>query len=262
MKPNVVCSEVGSVAYLTLTGPRKNALARDMHHSLAAQLERLKDRADIEFVVLRGAGGVFSSGGDVTQLADGLPETYVDDYMRRMEGTIGAMRQMDQIVIAAIEGAAVGAAAALALSADIVIAEEDAKIRLSFVRLGFVPDAGATYLLPRAVGGARASDLLMTGRWISVVEACSAGLISRSCARGSITDAVEGVLDELRQSPPHALAMTKHLINRRDHSDFMAAVREEGESQPLAASMTSPDVADAVLHGAIRASEPTELPAT
>ncbi|WP_162248485.1 enoyl-CoA hydratase/isomerase family protein [Microbacterium sp. Root61] len=262
MKPNVVCSEVGSVAYLTLTGPRKNALAREMHHALAAQLDRLKDRADIEFIVLRGAGGVFSSGGDVTQLADGLPESYVDDYMRRMEGTIGAMRQMDQIVIAAIEGAAIGAAAALALSADIVIAEEDAKIRLSFVRLGFVPDAGATYLLPRAVGGARASDLLMTGRWISVAEACSAGLVSRSCEHGSISEAVEGVLDELRQSPPHALAMTKHLINRRDQTEFMAAVREEGESQPVAAALTSSDVADAVLNGVTRDPQPTGFVAT
>lgn len=247
MKPNVAFFVEGDVAFLTLSGPRKNALSREMHHALAARLETLAQHPEIRFVVLRGADGVFSSGGDVTQLADGLPDDYVEDYQRRMEGTIGAIRSLDQIVIAGIEGAAIGAAAALALSADLVVAEDNAKIRLSFVQLGFVPDAGATYSLPLALGHARARDLLMTGRWITVDEARSAGMISRSCPVGSLPQTIERVLSELRLAPAHALSMTKHLINERDHSEFMSAVLDEGKSQPAAAAMTSPDVIARVL---------------
>lgn len=250
MKPNVAFSVTGDVAQLTLMGPRKNALSREMHHALAERLEQLRERPDIRFVVVRGADAVFSSGGDVSQLAVGLPSDYVEDYRIRMNGTIGAMRALDQVVIAAIEGAAIGAAAALAFSADLVIAEEDARIRLSFVHLGFVPDAGATYLLPQALGGARARDLLMTGRWIPVSEACASGLISRSCPPGALDEAVEDVLAELRVAPQHALAMTKHLINERDHEAFMAAVIEEGRTQPAAAALTSPEVIAAALERA------------
>lgn len=252
MKPNVAFFVEGDVAFLTLSGPRKNALSREMHHALAERLETVSQHPEIRFVVLRGAGGIFSSGGDVTQLADGLPDDYVEDYQRRMEGTIGAIRSLDQIVIAGIEGAAIGAAAALALSADLIVAEDDAKVRLSFVQLGFVPDAGATYTLPQALGHARAFDLLMTGRWISVAEARSAGLISRSCPPGSLAPTIEGILKELRLAPAHALSMTKHLINDRDHSDFMSAVLDEGKSQPDAAKHTSPEVIAAVLGRAHR----------
>ncbi|MGL3150341.1 enoyl-CoA hydratase/isomerase family protein [Microbacterium sp. A82] len=250
MKPNVAFSVSGDVAVLTLTGPKKNALSRQMHHALAGRLAELRELPDIRFVVLRGAEGIFSSGGDVSQLAEGLPDDYVEDYRIRMEGTIGAIRSLDQVVIAAVEGAAIGAAAALALSADLVIADLDTKIRLSFVHLGFVPDAGATYLLPQALGAARARDLLMTGRWITVEEACAAGLISRSCPPGVLDEAVEDVLTELRQAPAHALVMTKHLINDRDQTAFMDAVAEEGRLQPAAAELTSPELIVTVLERA------------
>lgn len=260
MKPNVASSIVGDVAFLTLTGPRKNALSREMHHALAEQLDAVQQHAEVRFVVLQGADGIFSSGGDIAQLADGLPDNYVEDYKRRMDGTIDTMRRMDQIVIAAVEGAAVGAAAALALSADIVIAEDDSKIRFSFVHLGFVPDAGATYLLPQALGTARARDLLMTGRWISVAEAKAAGLISRSCEPGTLSATVDGLLEELRLAPAHALSMTKHLINERENTQYMAAVQEEGMSQPVASDLTSPELIAAVLNRSHRA--PRAVPTT
>lgn len=247
MKPKVAFSVIDDVAYLTLAGPRKNALSREMHHALAARLTEVRDRPGVRFIVIRGDGGIFSSGGDVTQLSAGLPTDYVDDYRDRMQGTIGAMRSLDQIVISAIEGAAIGAAAALALSADIVIAEENSTVRLSFVHLGFVPDAGATYLLPQALGGARARDLLMTGRRISIDEACASGLVSRSCPAGTLSESVESLLEELRVAPPHALTMTKHLINDREQDALMDAVIEEGRQQPRAAQLTSPEVIAAVL---------------
>lgn len=252
MKPNVAFSVSGDVATLTLTGPKKNALSREMHHALAERLAELREQPEIRFVVIRGADGVFSSGGDVTQLSQGLPGDYVEDYRVRMDGTIGAMRSIDQVVIAAVEGVAIGAAAALAFSADLVLAESDAKIRLSFVHLGFVPDAGATYMLPQALGAARARDLLMTGRWITVEEACAGGLISRSCPPGALEESVDDLLAELRLAPPHALAMTKHLINDREQEAHMSAVIEEGRLQPAAAALTSPELIAEVLERARR----------
>src|SRR5699024_10140180 len=125
----------------------------------------------LRFIVLAGDGGIFSSGGDLSELESELPADYVDDYWSRMRGTIVALSEIDQIVISKIEGAAIGAGAALALAADIVIAEATAKIRFPFVHLGFVPDAGSTWIVPRNAGFAIARDLLLTGRWVDMSEA-------------------------------------------------------------------------------------------
>lgn len=199
----------------------------------------------IRFVVLRGADGLFSSGGDLSQLRDGLPEDYLADYDERMLSTIGAIAEMDQIVISAIEGAAIGAALALAMSADLVVCEEDAMLRMSFVHIGFVPDAGATYVAP-ALAGAVGRDLLLTGRPIAPAEAQAYGLISRVCPAGTIDAELEALLAELRMAPPHALALTKGLINGRTRDDYLDAVHKEGALQPVAAALTSAEHIDLV----------------
>jgi 2-(1,2-epoxy-1,2-dihydrophenyl)acetyl-CoA isomerase len=250
-------------AYVTLRGAKRNALSRSVYHELGDCLEEIALRPDIRFVVLAGADGVFSSGGDLTELQNGLPQDYLDDYLRRMHRSVVAIGMMDQIVISVIEGAAIGAGAALAMSADIVLAEATAQMRLSFVHIGYVPDAGVTWLLPRNAGFAVARDMLLTGRSISMQEARQSGLISRIAEPGCLSALLESVLEELRLAPPRSLALTKHLINTPEREAMTSALRAEGATQPVAAAAQDTNhLVAAVLDGMRRSGQEDNEPRT
>lgn len=227
----------GDTIHVTLDHPEtRNAVSRTMYHELAFVLSQIARRSDLRFVVLSGANGVFSSGGDLRELADGLPDDYVTDYWQRMSGTVLALRAMPQIVVAGVRGAAVGAGAAVALASDMVVVESDARMRFTFTRIGFLPDAGTTVLLPRLLGPAVARDLLFTGRWIGADEACRRGMIARVCEPGTLDEAVQSLLSELRYSPAGALGMVKNLVDASALSDLTSGVRAEGVQQYAAAA--------------------------
>ncbi|GAA5050792.1 enoyl-CoA hydratase/carnithine racemase [Thermocatellispora tengchongensis] len=228
---------VGDVAHVVLDRPEaRNAVSRAVHHALAAVLQDLRSREDVRFIVIKGAGRTFSSGGDLAELKEGLPENYVADYWRRMTGTVLAMRAADQIVIAAVQGAAVGAGAALALAADLVVAERDARFRFTFAHLGLMPDAGTSLVLPRLLGPAVARDLLLSGRWIGAAEAHERGMIARLAEPGGIDACVDGLLAELRQSPGATLALVKNLLESTSMAELPSVVRAEGVQQQAAAA--------------------------
>lgn len=250
-----VLTEVsGDAAYLTLSAPgRRNPVSRAVQHELGAELQRVAHDDGVRFVVLRGEGGNFSSGGDLEELQDGLPSNYVSDYWARMGKTVLHLRNMDQIVICAVQGVALGAGAALALAGDIVLAEDDARFRFPFVHLGLMPDAGTSWLLPTAVGLPVARDLLLTGRWISAPEAHQRGLIARIVPAGSIATAIASLLDEFRLAPPETLSLVKNLL-RRD--DFSAVVRMEGVYQQAAAANGNYLTQIAELHRTLKTSAP------
>ena len=250
-----VLTEVsGDAAYLMLSAPgRRNPVSRAVQHELGAELQRVAHDDGVRFVVLRGEGGNFSSGGDLDELQDGLPSNYVSDYWARMGKTVLHLRNMDQIVICAVQGVALGAGAALALAGDIVLAEDDARFRFPFVHLGLMPDAGTSWLLPTAVGLPVARDLLLTGRWISAPEAHQRGLIARIVPAGSIATAIASLLDEFRLAPPETLSLVKNLL-RRD--DFSAVVRMEGVYQQAAAANGNYLTQIAELHRTLKTSAP------
>jgi enoyl-CoA hydratase/carnithine racemase len=235
----VVCRIEGDVAYITLDRPSvRNAVSRRLHHELGDVIYRVGQDVDIRFIVLAGSGGTFSSGGDLQELGEGLPPEYVFDYWRRMNSTIVQLRTARQIVVAAVQGSAVGAGAALALAADIVVAEQGSRFRFSFVHLGLLPDAGTNLTLAQSVGMARARDLLLSGRWISAVEAHRTGMIARLAAHDKLDDEVALVLTSLRQAPGSTLALAKSLLDNIGSPQFASAVRTEGVYQLSAAYST------------------------
>jgi enoyl-CoA hydratase/carnithine racemase len=236
--PGLVTNRIdGDTATVTIANPRtRNAVSRAVHHEMTHVLRGVADDPAVRFVVLRGSDGIFSSGGDLTELAEGLSEDYVADYWTRMTGTVLALRSMSQIVVSVIEGAAVGAGAALALAADIVVAEPTARFKFSFVHLGLMPDAGASWILPRLVGPVVARDLLLTGRWLSAEEAYRRGLVARLCGEEGIDAAVESLFAELRYAPAETLAQAKNMLEAHAQADFASAVRAEGQQQKAAAA--------------------------
>src|SRR5213596_4365722 len=168
------------IATITLNRPeRLNAITFEVYHELTDFMEKLRDERDLRVVVITGAGRAFCSGGDVRDIigelqgrdAEGLLE-----FTRLTCALIHNMRALPKPIIASLNGTVAGAGACIALASDIRIAGEDAKIAFLFVRVGLSgADMGATYLLPRVIGLAKATELLFTGDFISAAEAKAAG---------------------------------------------------------------------------------------
>src|SRR5881296_465376 len=169
------------IATITLNRPeRLNALTFESYRELIDTFARLRDESAVRAVVIRGAGRAFCSGGDVHDI---IAELFKRDMEGLLEFTrmtcdlIRNMRALPKPVIASLNGTTAGAGACIALASDIRIASEEAKIAFLFVKVGLAgTDMAASYLLPRVVGLAKATELLITGDFISAAEAEKIGL--------------------------------------------------------------------------------------
>src|SRR2546422_8528522 len=172
------------IGTITLNRPeRLNALTFEIYRELTDTFLALRDEQDVRAVVITGAGRAFCSGGDVNDI---IAQLFKRDMQGLLEFTrmtcdlIRSMRALPKPVIAGLNGTTAGAGACIALAADIRIASEDAKIAFLFVKVGLSgADMGATYLLPRVVGLARATEMLYTGDFITAREAERIGLYNR-----------------------------------------------------------------------------------
>jgi enoyl-CoA hydratase/carnithine racemase len=236
------------VAAITLDRPeRLNALTFEIYDELRNTFRRLSSEAGVRAIVLTGSGKAFCSGGDVHDIIGAL---FARDYRGLLEFTrmtcdlVLAIRQCRRPVIAALNGTAAGAGAVIAAACDIRIAAESAKIAFLFTRVGLSgADMGAAWLLPRIVGLGRASELLMTGDFISADEAYRIGLYNRVVPDGELAAAARGFAEKLAAGPSFAHEITKDALNREAHMDLAAAL--EAEAQIQASLMTHPDFREA-----------------
>src|SRR5437016_1307870 len=206
--------ESEGIGTITLNRPeRLNAITFEVYHELTDFMAKLREEKDVRVVVITGAGRAFCSGGDVIDIigelqgrdAEGLLE-----FTRLTCELIHNMRALPKPIIASINGTVAGACACIALASDIRIAAEEAKIAFVFVRVGLAgTDMGATYLLPRVVGLAKATELLMTGDFISAEEAEKIGLYNRVVPRDQLKTATSEFAAKLAQGPAYGLAKTE-----------------------------------------------------
>ena len=166
-----------AVALVTIDRPeQRNSLSDPVLSELTRQLVGLDGDPDVRAIVLAGSDKVFASGADVRALLERGPlEIYDGDRARHWE----ALRRVRTPLIAAVSGFCLGGGCELALMADIVIASETARFGLPETGLGLIPGAGGTQLMPRAIGKAKAMDMVLTGRLLDAGEAERAGLVSR-----------------------------------------------------------------------------------
>src|SRR5437773_4134563 len=228
------------IATITLNRPaRLNAITFEVYRELTDFFVTLRDDKDVRVVVITGAGRAFCSGGDVRDIigelqgrdAEGLLE-----FTRLTCALIHNMRALPKPIIASLNGTVAGAGACIALASDIRLAAEEAKIAFIFVKVGLAgTDMGATYLLPRVVGLAKATELLMTGDFISAAEAERIGLYNRIVAAGELADVTQEFAQRLARGPAFALAKTKEMLNRELHMNLDAALECEAQAQALCA---------------------------
>jgi enoyl-CoA hydratase len=204
---------VDGVALLTLDRPEVlNALDYQMLSELAEALESLDRDASVRCVVITGAGDrAFAAGADIKEMADGTPVTMLAaNNFARWE----RLRRVRVPFIAAVRGFALGGGCELAMASDMVVASDDAVFGQPEIKLGVMPGAGGTQRLTRALGKARAMEMILTGRTLSAGEAYERGLVTQVVAREDTVGAALALAAEVASMPPLAVRAAKEAVNR------------------------------------------------
>lgn len=243
-----LCSIDAGVATLTLDRPdRLNALTFEVYDELRRTFYALHDEKAVRVVILTGSGRAFCSGGDVEDIIGALLERDMHellDFTRMTCDLVLSIRRCRKPVIGALNGTVAGAGAVIATACDMRVAAESAKIAYLFTRVGLSgADMGAAWMLPRIVGLAKASELLMTGEFIGAAEAHRIGLYNRVVPDGEALSAATDLAAELARGPSFALEITKDALNREASMDLTSAL--EAEAQIQAALMLHPDFREA-----------------
>jgi enoyl-CoA hydratase/carnithine racemase len=228
----------GKVATVTLSRPeRKNPLTFESYAELRDLFRALPHEREVKAIVLTGAGGNFSSGGDVFEIIQPLLER---DMLGLVEFTtmtgdlVKAMRACPQPVVAAIDGICAGAGAILAMASDLRFGTAEAKVAFLFNRVGLAGcDMGACAILPRIVGQGRASELLYTGRVLKGDEAERWGFFNCLAAADALLTEAQAFARELADGPTFAHAMTKRMLQMEWTMPVAEAIEAEALAQAV-----------------------------
>jgi 2-(1,2-epoxy-1,2-dihydrophenyl)acetyl-CoA isomerase len=222
---------------LTLNRPDVlNSFNRQMGVELRGALEAAAENRGVRAVLLTGAGRGFCAGQD---LAEATPAEGSDLDLGQIVRTtynpvIRALRSLEKPVVCAVNGAAAGAGANLALACDIVFASSEAAFIQSFAKVGLIPDSGGTFFLPRLVGLPRAAAMMLLSEKITAARALEIGMIYRVCEPAELLPAALEVARSLAAMPTRAIGLTKRGLNESFSNDLDAQLDLEEELQGLA----------------------------
>jgi 2-(1,2-epoxy-1,2-dihydrophenyl)acetyl-CoA isomerase len=235
--PDLRVEIADGVATVTLDRPDAlNAFNVPLKEALRATFEGFATDGSVRAVVLTGAGRAFCAGQDLRERLepDALP--LADEIRARYNPLLLSMRRLGKPIIGAINGVAAGAGASLALACDIRIAADGASFLLAFGRVGLIPDTGATWLLPRLVGTAKAAELALTTDPLSAADAERLGLVARVVPADDLMTEAAALASRLAAGAPVALALTKEALERSWESTLEEQLEIEAELQGQAGS--------------------------
>lgn len=241
MKAPVDVSTSGSVQLWTINLPEAgNAISGpDVVAEFEANIDAANRDNAVRAIIVTGSGKIFSAGGNVKEMADrrgmfGLDpidqrRAYIDGIQRIPR----AMSRLEVPIIAAVNGAAVGAGCDLAMMCDMRIASNTAFFAESFVKLGIIPGDGGAWLLPRAIGAARAAEMAFTGDRVDAATALDWGMVSRVVEPENLLDAAHELAARVAVNPPNALRMTKKLLREGQRVDLDTLLELSASLQAL-----------------------------
>ncbi len=244
---NIELVVAGEIAELVLARPDvRNAMSPGMGRDIAAAVQELNEQEGLRAVIVHGRGRSFSSGGDFELLEartrDAPERNRVA--MRAFYLSFLALRELHVPTIAAIHGHAIGAGLCVALACDVRLAARGAKLGLTFPRVGLHPGMGATFLLPRLLGHARAAELMLTGRVFDADHAEHIGLLSRVVEEGNLLPAAREVAAEIATCAPIAVAQLTATLRHGGHRTLDETLDREALCQ--AVDYATADMAEAI----------------
>ncbi|HSE08766.1 MAG TPA: enoyl-CoA hydratase [Nocardioidaceae bacterium] len=210
---------------------RLNALTAEMADALAAEVEDVAARDEVRAVILRGDGGAFCAGADVSgaDVHEQLDVRALDQANRIIRAITGSPKPC----LAAVNGVAAGVGCSIALACDLVVAAESASFLLAFARIGLMPDGGATATLAASVGRARAMRMALLGEAMPAQEAYDAGLVSHLATGDDFDELVAKLVRRLVAGPPLAHAATKKAVNGATLDRLEEALERERSGQSV-----------------------------
>jgi 2-(1,2-epoxy-1,2-dihydrophenyl)acetyl-CoA isomerase len=218
---------------LTLNRPQKlNAFDGALHAALLAALEDGARDPACRAVLLAGTGRSFCAGQDLAEPGLTGPDADLGAVLERgWNRLVRAVRALPKPVVCAVQGTAAGAGASLAFACDVTLAAEDARFAQAFVRIGLVPDSGATWTLPRLAGPQRARALAMLGDPITGAEAAGYGLVWRAVPAAALMEEAHALCARLARLPAEALAATKRALDAAEGNALDAQLALEAALQ-------------------------------
>lgn len=209
----------GRVGVLTLNRPQAlNALSNDLIAELAQAAAQFDADPNISVMIITGNEKAFAAGADIGKMAQwNFSDVYNDDYLG---GAWQALRRLRKPVIAAVAGYALGGGCELAMQCDMIVAAENARFGQPEIKLGVIPGYGGTQRLTRALGKAKAMDLILTGRMINAEEADALGLVSRVVATETLMDEAMQLAETIAGMSLPSVMMAKECVNRAFESSL------------------------------------------
>ncbi|MDN3921310.1 enoyl-CoA hydratase/isomerase family protein [Roseateles violae] len=256
-------SEDGIALFMHQRPAARNALSMALRQDYQDMLARVQADRRVRVLVISGSGGSFCAGGDLKALKErhesADPEVRSPDAMRRRMREahvwVEQLRSLELPVIAAVDGPAYGAGFSIALAADFVLASTRASFCMSFAKVGLVPDFGALYMLPRAVGLTMAKELAFSARRVGVEEAQRLGIVHAVHEPEALDEAAQRFAQRFLGAPREALALSKSLLNKSFETNYATLAELECQAQGIAAA--APYHAEAV--GAFLRGEPARF---
>jgi enoyl-CoA hydratase/carnithine racemase len=218
----LVDKEPNGIATVTLNRPEKlNAVSADFHEELRDVWLDLGNDYEVDVIILTGAGRAFCAGGDVSNMG-AADQPFGGGRSKDPLAVMGAearrlvmnMLDVEQPVIAAVNGDAFGLGASLALLSDIIVVADDARIADTHVKVGLVAGDGGVVIWPLLIGPHRAKELLMRGNRLTGAEAFAMGMVNYSVARADVMTKARELAEELAAGAPLAIRWTKYAVNR------------------------------------------------
>lgn len=231
----VLSERIDGVLRLTLNRPDVlNAFTLPMARELQAALDMAAGDIGIRAVVLTGAGRGFCAGQDLASvdMSPGAPPVDLTAFIRdQYNPVVTRLRELPKPVVCAVNGVAAGAGANIAFACDIVLAATSASFIQSFTKIGLVPDSGGTWTLPRLVGHARATALMLLGDKVPATQARDWGMIWDACDPAELGDKALALATSLATQPTRAFALTKQLLNASSTNTLAEQLALEEELQ-------------------------------
>ena len=235
MTGHILAGSTNGVLCLTFNRPeKKNALNREMYRALIAGLEAAERDDVIRAVVFAGAGGDFTAGNDLADFRDCIDDIEAFPALQ----FVRALASFEKPMIAAVTGDAIGVGATLLFHCDLVYAAPEARLRMPFIDLGLVPEAGVSLLAPHRLGMARAAQYLLLGEPFSGEDAFRFGLANALAPAGQVMERALDAARRLAAKPPEALRDSRRLL-RGDPAILRAQI--EAEAQLFARALQSPE---------------------
>jgi len=226
---------VDNIATVTLNRPDKlNSFTEEMHGELRDAMQRVRDEASLRVLVLTGAGRGFCAGQDLSERVMSGDATDMDvgsTLERNYNPLVLGLRDLPIPVVCAVNGVAAGAGCNFALAADIVIAARSARFMEVFSRIGLIPDAGGTYVLPRLVGQARALGMALLAEPVSAEQAEAWGLIWKCVDDEALSTETNRVATQLAAGPTKAYALIKKALYASSQNNAERQLALEAELQ-------------------------------